>query len=647
MSNFLAPSERGGQDYFVDTSGMAMPVGDIVGALNVFNKKSPISIWRSQPSVRKVTDFIAGNIASIPLHVYARTDDGRERDRESPLAKLIDRPSVAREETPYLFWKRVILDWLLWERAAVYVDTYRQKLKRIPPERWYAKVDGLGIITKIVVTDDEGKNQLLDPEDFVILGGYSGPQRYGVTPMETLSQLLEETSDALTFRQNMWRRQATHTGVVERAEPWTSQEARNNFMTSLREFDYESSRRGSTLLLDEGMVWKDSKPGFTPTDLDDIEARVLTDTEVASLFHIAPEMLGIRQGNYSNMEAFRQSLYRDNLGPYIAGWEQSLEPLVSMLGGDPDSTYIEVFLDAKLRGSFIDQAKSLTTLVGAPIMTRNEGRAKMNLPDVEGGDELITPLNVVEGGQANPSDVDSHDPLSGDDYDPTRGDPKRRKPMMKSAEAADPWFLRGEIAMSNFFERQYRTVKAAWDAGVEDWWDRERWDRELAEDLQQLAFAESPDVGRKQTESIGFDPEDYDVDVTYAYLATLAKGRAKVINQTTYEQIMRGQVEGKSVEDVWRSEWRKRAAIVGIAFVAAVASWTSKEVSQQFMDGMGFKTWIVTSGNPRDSHAMQDGETVGISEAFSNGLEWPGDPKMGAAEVANCMCGVEITWVTA
>jgi hypothetical protein len=37
-------------------------------------------------------------------------------------------------------------------------------------------------------------------------------------------------------------------------------------------------------------------------------------------------------------------------------------------------------------------------------MTRNEARATQNMPAVEGGDELIIPLNVLIGGQANPQD---------------------------------------------------------------------------------------------------------------------------------------------------------------------------------------------------------------------------------------------------
>lgn len=56
--------------------------------------------------------------------------------------------------------------------------------------------------------------------------------------------------------------------------------------------------------------------------------------------------------------------------------------------------------------------------------------------------------------------------------------------------------------------------------------------------------------------------------------------------------------------------------------------------------GGGQKTWQVNSGNPRDTHSSLSGETVTLSESFSNGMRWPGDPIGGAAEVANCQCSM-------
>ena len=67
--------------------------------------------------------------------------------------------------------------------------------------------------------------------------------------------------------------------------------------------------------------------------------------------------------------------------------------------------YVEFNMAEKMRGSFEEQAAAASTATGRPWMTVNEQRARFNLPQLPGGDELITPLNVTEGGLASPRDT--------------------------------------------------------------------------------------------------------------------------------------------------------------------------------------------------------------------------------------------------
>ena len=68
------------------------------------------------------------------------------------------------------------------------------------------------------------------------------------------------------------------------------------------------------------------------------------------------------------------------------------------------------------------------------------------------------------------------------------------------------------------------------------------------------------------------------------------------------------------------------------------------EAARQCAPSTSTKTWVVTSSNPRPSHARMSGETVPIDSRFSNGADWPGDSSaLGAADVANCKCEVVIT----
>ena len=51
------------------------------------------------------------------------------------------------------------------------------------------------------------------------------------------------------------------------------------------------------------------------------------------------------------------------------------------------------------------------------------------------------------------------------------------------------------------------------------------------------------------------------------------------------------------------------------------------------------KVWVATKDKrTRDTHAALDGESMGIDQPFSNGLQYPGDPNGPPEEVINCRC---------
>jgi len=68
----------------------------------------------------------------------------------------------------------------------------------------------------------------------------------------------------------------------------------------------------------------------------------------------------------------------------------------------PDRFYVEFNLREKLTGSFEERAAAIASAVGGPTMTVNEARALDNRPPVDGGDNMIVPLNVTQNGSQTP-----------------------------------------------------------------------------------------------------------------------------------------------------------------------------------------------------------------------------------------------------
>lgn len=601
-------------------------------------------IWSSQPSVRKIVDFIASNVASIPFHVYERVSDtDRRRITDHPLAAILAAPVPALPNkgaiTAYRFWHSILVDWLMRDKwAAMKVrDGDTTYLQRIPARRFRLKHDGLDRVTSIVIYDDFGTAKENDPADFIWDAGYTdtgATGQYadfgaGCSPMTTISQLLSEYSEAVKYRRSVWASGARIPAVILRDKPWSSDPARERFEQSWKNYTSGGGKEGGTPVLEDGMTLE-TIDAFKPQETGDLEGRRLTDIEVASFYHIAPELVGARQGNYANMDAFRQGLYRESLGPYLWQLTQcvNLHLTPSLAGGRP--LYVEPNLESKLAGSFIEQAQVLQSAVGAPWMLRSEARARMNMPKVAGGDQLVVPLNVLVGGQASARDSGSQN------LGPKGGavQTKSRPPVTYETKAFQ--------VLSAFFRRQRSVVKTALGLkAAADWWDEERWNRELGADLYGVGTMTATQAAKATLDALAIDPDTYDEGRTLAYLTEMSGGIGKRVNAITQQQIEDALDEDEPMDAfdaVFDEAESSRSEMLAGGLITSFAGWGTLEAGRQVGNEGMTKTWI-TGPNARPEHAVMDGETVPINELYSNGSMWPGD---GADSQHGCNCDLQI-----
>lgn len=596
---------------------------------------SPQTVWAEQPSVRKVVDFAARAIASTPLKVYRRVSDtDRQRVTDHPLARILAQPSNGM--IPFRFWHAILVDWLLWDKFGALKSTRDDvarplELKRVSPHRLRFSDDGFDTVTNIMI-DSTVK---IAPEAMLYGYGYSPFGLGGLTPMETLSAILQESTEAVAYRRSIWRNSARVPVVIQRpatAPDW-SPEAKSRFAAGWRSYASGGGSEGGSPILEDGMTLA-KVDAFSPKDTQDIIGRQLTDAEVSSAFHIAPELVGARQGTYSNVEAFRQMLYRDALGPWFLPWEQTIN---TMLVPDFDTTgelYVEADVDAKLRGSFQEEAAVMSTAVGAPWLTRNEARARKNLPALEGGDDLVTPLNVITGGQASPADSGTQNL--------NRRNGLRRKAV--DPPPADSVATPEQVAVfSDYFAEQAQAIRTALGRKDPDWWDGELWDGKLAAVMHKQALEVASQQAKSTLTELGFDPASYDQERTTKFLQAVAARNAANINAYTLTSVEAALDEPEpqaAVANLFDIATSSRSVQIAGVSVTAAQAFGAIESVRQVDEQNATKTWV-TGPNPRESHSAMDGETVGINDSFSNGLDWPGAGG-DADEVAGCNCTVTV-----
>lgn len=633
----------------VELSSWNADWAEITEALSTVRGMSPEMLWRTQPYLRTVVTFKARNIAQLGFHFYQRKNDNdRQRIRDGRLYEAMRRPN--RSTTAYSLIFGLVADKSLYDRAYwLLSDDPKAPIVRLPVP-WVTPAGGdiLGPDRYVVKRPTQPNGVVIPAEHVIDFGGWVPGSLYGgSSPVEALKEILAEQVAGAEYRRQVWERGGRVSAVLKRPKdaPAWSDEAAKRFREDWKsKWTGKGPNAGGTPILEDGMELE--RIDFNAHENQFVEGARLALNTVASVYHINPTMIGLLDNaNYSNVREFRKMMYGDTLGPDMADIEDVINTQVVPRLESRDAVYGEFNIDEKLQGNFEEQTQALQSSVGRPWMTADEARALRNMPALGGdAEQLVTPLNVLVGGQASPNDGvteggGGNPVLSGDAIKATGVNIKARAPQTHDAKT--------EQVLRAFFARQRKAVLPAMGAKAgTGWWDARRWDKELSDDLYALAVQTSKAVAVDVLKSIGFKPTEYDVDRTLKFLRAVADSRAGMINSTTFDQLkaaVASDDEAKTPAHVFDVAESARAVSGAAALVTAFSSFGSTEAAKQAAGEKATKTWIVTSKNPRSSHASMAGETVGIDEAFSNGMNWPGDPAGGADEVAGCQCDVEIS----
>lgn len=610
--------------------------------------RSANELYASQGNLRAVVSFLADSVAQLPLKVYIRNGETeRERDRSSVAAMTLWRPNS--DQTEYEFINALMVEYLLNGTAFVLhlpdPDYKSGHQLRIIPSTWIVDSEAFNAysLKSITVVSRDGASAVKIPaEDFTLFKMYhpGQPGNYQ-SPVSALRQTLSEQIQADKFRSQIWKSSGRFNSYITRPKdvsPWDD-ETKKKWIEAFREgWGSGGGSAGKMPLLEDGMEIKPYQ--FNAREAQYAETKQLSREDVAAAYHVNPSLIWhTSTQTYASAKDNARALYADCLGPTIQMLQQRINSfLLPMIGADPD-TYVIFDLSEKLKGSFEERASILQSAVGAPYMTRNEARADMDLPPVDGGDKLVTPLNVNNG-------IDN--PAVEEEEKKMQFVSKKEQGTTKiKGKAEDEENEEVSDAIKKFLKRQKKSILPKIGAKKE-WWDEVRWNTELAEDLNPILFAISAKHGDEASDVFG---TDYYPGKTVNYIKAVAEGRARAINATTKEkldELIDSEPEDleKEIDHLFEVREEKDANLLGMSMATAVTCWALGEASRQAKDqgyqARVYKTWI-TGENPREDHAMMSGETVEIDQKFSNGADWPGDDILGPDGTCGCNCTTEVT----
>lgn len=626
-------------------------------------------LYQTQDNLRAVVDFLSNSIAQLPLKVYVRKGETeRERDRDSIAAKLLYRPNA--DQTEFEFIRALAVEYFVFGSVYVWVlpdaDSESGYQLRIVPQEWIVRCEGDAYApdTIRICTKNGGTAVDVPRTEFIQFKTYSAGNPGGyLSPISALRQTLSEQVESGRFRRQLWRSSGRLNAQIIRPKdvaPWDD-ETKKKFITAFREaWGAGGSKAGSIPLMEDGMEIKPFSTSFKESEW--AQSVKLSRESVAAAYGVNPSLIWHSETQtYASSKDNARALYAECLGPVLQMLQQRINAFLLPKIGASEGTYVEFDLAEKLKGSFEEQASIMQTATGRPWMTVDEARAYMNLPKLPDGEGegLVIPLNVEVSGQANPGndyDYPGEDNQSKNYYGVSTVLLSNQEPCACKACKDDTELrIKGRskteddekvtAVLKKFFDRQSRSVIAKINAGADEWWNADRWDKELAEDLEPVLTSIADEHGKEAAEVLDWS---YTEELTRKYLEVASQKRAQRINRQTQRRLELD-IASEEPDPGHVFEVRSNTAdVLGRAAATAIASWAVREAAHQAESGgaprvigkVVLKEWV-TGDNARESHAMMNGEQVPVDANFSNGQFWPGDSD-DPDESCGCNCSTEV-----
>lgn len=350
--------------------------------------------YKRNGTVYQCINKIAGTAAGIKWKLY--TDKTMKREITSH--PLLDRwqcpnPKQATGE----FVESVFGFWHMSGNSYVWAN--RPGKNAPPDELWPLRPDRMKIIpgktdvSAYIYGYGTPGEVAYDPEEiFHLKFPAYDDDWYGLSPIETASNLIDQQNEG-----NSW-----NTALMQNSGKPASLFIAKGFLTDVQrnQLHVELSRKysgkrnaGMPLIMEGDLSYQNMS--MAPYELDWLDSRKLNTREIASIFDVAPELVGDPEGKtYANVKEARIALLTLNVLPKLDKFRDKINAWFVPMFGDPKAlyfTYDPLDIEA-LQELYNEQQTSIADRADKQYMngeiTLNEYREKVGLVPLLGGDCL-------------------------------------------------------------------------------------------------------------------------------------------------------------------------------------------------------------------------------------------------------------------
>ena len=407
------------------------------GGVRTLNSQSfleSLGLRRKRKPTSEVTYFtclkmLSETLAKMPIKYYQKTDRGIVEAEQTETSKLLTkRPNPFM--TPTVFWNTVEMNRNHYGNAYVYMrkkfirQRYGGEFRII--DLWVMQsncvqivVDDAGIFAGVgrlwyVYTDPTSGRQYVFSTDEVMhfKTSFSFDGITGLPVQQILKDTVSGASASQEFMNGMYESGLTAKATLEYTGE-LNEGAKEALRKSFEEFGSGAKNVGKILPVPLGM--KLTPLDIKLTDSQFFELKKYTALQIAAAFGVKPNQINdYSKSSYANSELQQLSFYVDTELFIIKQYEEEINYKMATEEEQESGFYYKYNEKVLFRTDSKTQMEYLKNGVSGSIIKPNEARRKLDMPDAEGGDELlangsIVPLTMagaayLKGGQTEETD---------------------------------------------------------------------------------------------------------------------------------------------------------------------------------------------------------------------------------------------------
>jgi len=332
---------------------------------------------------------ISETVASLPLILFKRNGEDRQRATDHPLYKVLH--DQANEQQTALEFREYMMAAVLL-RGNAYAKIIRgndgqvRELLPLSPDRVTVLRVGTGLGYEYITLD--GKvSRLLANEVLHLRHRLGDDGVLGVSPIAAAKGVIQLAISERDHGINTFDN-STRLGGILKIPGKLNQEQKTNLAASWNTQHGGGTNAGKTAILESGVEFQPIS--MTLEDAEWISARQFSVTEVARLFRCPPTVIGdLTHGNYSNSVEMARQFVTMTLRRHLVAWEQAISKQLLTPAGRV-MYFAEHQVEGLLRGDAVNRADFYTKGIAAGWMLPSEARKLENLSKIEGIDDVKT-----------------------------------------------------------------------------------------------------------------------------------------------------------------------------------------------------------------------------------------------------------------